>query len=136
MTLEDRSEVREMLNDIISAPLEKIAGQYRLMTSQLSNIEIQTTKTNGRVTELEENVEQIERDIFEHPVNCDKGKDIEMIKNFITGFELLKSESQKKLGNILKIGMFVIGFISLIILTYNSFRNKELNETAVDKIEM
>jgi hypothetical protein len=53
MTKDDRNEVRELLNDIISAPLEKIDGQYRLMTNQLANIETQTLKTNNRVTHLE-----------------------------------------------------------------------------------
>jgi hypothetical protein len=45
----DRAEVREMLLDIISGPLEKINGQYRLVSAQLSNIDIQTTKTNSTV---------------------------------------------------------------------------------------
>ena len=61
MDSKDRAEVRELLLDIISGPLEKINGQYRLMSSQLANIEVQTTKTNGRVTELENKVAEIDK---------------------------------------------------------------------------
>jgi hypothetical protein len=63
MDPEIRNEVREMLTDIISGPLEKINGQYRLMSAQLTGIEIQTTKTNGTVKCHESEINKLDKRI-------------------------------------------------------------------------
>ena len=90
MTPQDRTEVREMLTDILSGHLEKIEGQYRLMTNQLANIEIQTTKTNGRVSHVEEKVNELENDILKHPVNCTPAKEIKEIKTDLEEYRMIK----------------------------------------------
>jgi hypothetical protein len=85
----DRAEVRQMLTDIMEGHLQKIEGQYRLMTNQLSNIEIQTTKTNGRVTDLERNLKKLEKEVSEdlpHSIDgCPQGPTItELRDNMVT----------------------------------------------------
>ena len=90
MNPHDRLEVREMLTDILSGHLEKIEGQYRLMTNQLANIEIQTTKTNGRVSHVEEKVNDLEHDIKDHPVNCNQAKEIKEIKDDLEEYRMIK----------------------------------------------
>lgn len=70
MTPDDRTEVREMLTDIVALPLANINGQLRLLNNQVANVEIQTRKTNGGLIDLEKRVSQTEKDLITHPINC------------------------------------------------------------------
>jgi len=74
---------------------EKFTGQTKLMHAQfeevhdvLKRIEDQTTKTNGRVNELE-------KDFINHPLSCSKGKEIEDFKEYITNSNVIKSKNRK-----------------------------------------
>jgi hypothetical protein len=84
MNVEDRKEVREMLTDIISGPLEKINGQFRLLVNQLSNIETQTLNTTGRVGEAEAELEilklRIAKEIPHTIISCPQATTIETMK--------------------------------------------------------
>ena len=90
MKHEDREEVRQMLTDILSGHVEKIDGQYRVIRAQLSAIEVQTTRTNGRVTELESQVVKIEKDILTLPLNCNQAGEIKEIKKDLEEYRMLK----------------------------------------------
>jgi hypothetical protein len=112
MNSDDREEVRGMLNDIISAPLEKIEGQYRLMTNQLSNIEIQTIRTNSRVTKLEDKVVVVE--------------------NYISGNKLLKSVARKRFEIFLKIFGAIVILVGLGFSVYFGFKSNENTSKTLD----
>lgn len=101
MNHEDRNEVREMLKDILSGNLQKIEGQYRVIQSQLSSIEIQTTKTNGRVSILENKVEQVEKDILTHPIKCTQVKEISDIKKDLEEYRFFKKYPKVFIGIVL-----------------------------------
>jgi predicted nuclease with TOPRIM domain len=101
MNHEDRNEVREMLNDILSGNLQKIEGQYRVIQSQLSSIEIQTTRTNGRVSVLEDKVDQVEKDLLTHPIKCTQGKEISEIKKDLEEYRFFKKYPKVFIGIIL-----------------------------------
>ncbi len=78
---------------------EKFTGLHALVHAnfievheRLDKIEVQTTKTNGRVTSLEGKVDMVERDLLMHPINCTQSakidnisKDVENIKGNIEG---------------------------------------------------
>jgi len=98
MTREDRNEVREILTDILSGHVEKIDGQYRVIQAQLSSIEIQTTKTNGRVTELESQVIQVEKDLLTHPINCNLTNEVREIKKDLEEYRMLKKYPKVGIG--------------------------------------
>ena len=101
MNHEDRNEAREMLNDILSGHLQKIEGQYRVIQSQLSSIEIQTTRTNGRVTELESKVDKVEKDIITHPINCNQVGEIKKIREDLEEYRFFKKYPKVFIGIIL-----------------------------------
>ena len=101
MNHEDRNEAREMLNDILSGHLQKIEGQYRIIQSQLSSIEIQTTRTNGWVTELESKVDKVEKDIITHPINCSQVGEIKKIREDLEEYRFFKKYPKVFIGIIL-----------------------------------
>ena len=90
MNHEDREEVRQMLTDILSGHVEKIDGQYRVIRAQLSAIEVQTTKTNGRVSELEIKVVDVEKKLLTLPLNCNQAGEIKEIKKDLEEYRMLK----------------------------------------------
>ena len=112
MNHEDRNEVREMLSDILSGHVEKIEGQYHIIRAQLSAIEIQTTRTNGRVTELEAKVDEVEKDVLTHPANCNQAGEIKEIKRDLEEYRMLKKYP--------KVGILII--IVAALMAWYGFR--------------
>jgi len=60
MTPEDKREIRELIQDLLTAKNAKIEANYDNLEYKIDNVELilgeiktQTTKTNGRVTALE-----------------------------------------------------------------------------------
>lgn len=101
MKPEDRNEVRDMLLDILSGHVQKIEGQYRVIQSQLSSIEIQTTKTNGRVCVLENKVDQVEKDLLTHPMTCNQATEIKEMKKDLEEYRFFKKYPKVFIGIIL-----------------------------------
>ena len=59
MIKEDRDEIREMLNDILSGQTEEMKGRYNIIHTNLVQIKEQTTKTNGRVNVLDDEIAKL-----------------------------------------------------------------------------
>jgi hypothetical protein len=70
MTTTDRAEIRQMLTDILSGHTEEMKGRFNVIHTNLIQIKEQTTKTNGRVTSLENEMETVKREELLHVVNC------------------------------------------------------------------
>lgn len=70
MTKDDKTEIRELITDLLNIHSEKIEGKFNLIDEKLERIELQTTKTNGRVTRLESVVVDIQIKDKEHIINC------------------------------------------------------------------
>lgn len=124
---------RLYLNERFEGLTKHIHAQFEIVHGTLDKIEAQTTKTNGRVGELEDKVEKVEKDILTHPINCSKGKDIDEIKKAVDATKLLKSEAQKRFENILKVIGVVIALGALVLSVYFGFRNTQQGETIIQK---
>lgn len=114
MDHDQRNEVREMLTDIMAGSVQKIEGQYRVIQSQLASIEIQTTKTNGRVSTLEEKVENVEKDLLTHPIKCDQVHEIKKIKEDLEEYRFFKKYPKIALGIVIVAALILwLGFKQL-----------------------
>jgi hypothetical protein len=139
MNAEDRLEVREMLLDILSGPLEKINGQYRLVSNQLSNIEIQTTKTNGNVTEIDVRLKSVEikvaKEIPHTIVGCPQAEIIEELKSevlVIKNSQVTETKVKDVLRNNANLILIAIGLIVTLIVGLVNL-NKNNTQTAVQQ---
>ena len=101
MNHEDRNEVRDMLTDVLSGHIERIEGQYRVIQQQLSSIEVQTLKTNGRVSVLENKVDEVEKDLLTHPIKCTQVKEIAEIKKDLEEYRFFKKYPKVFIGIII-----------------------------------
>jgi hypothetical protein len=137
MELNERTEVREMISDIIGGPLEKINGKLQVMVQQLSNVEIQTLKTNGRVNELEiwqlDVIKQIALELPHHLEDCPQGPvlegikmDLGTIKTDVNTLKTAKSEKIKFQDSLrANIGTIVAIILLVISLTVNLTNHKQ-----------
>jgi len=114
--------------------VEKVEGLGKLVNAQfdtvhdrLDRIETQTTTTNHRVNELEEDVSVLKEKLTLHPIECSKAKDIEALKDDLIEYKFFKRHPT---WTIIIIAFFVI---SLLVSSYGTFstmrdnlKNKEL----------
>lgn len=114
MTAQDRTEIRQMLIDILSGQTEEMKGRYNVIHVNLTQIKEQTTKTNGRVSALEKEVEKLKLSEAEHVLSCPNDEKIralqdnELSKKSIVRFFIL---STAVAGTIVGIIATIIGLI-------------------------
>jgi len=88
---------------------------FSTIQETLGRIEAQTKKTNGRVSELENEVEILHEKLVLHPIECSKAKEISDLKDDLIEYKFLKRHPT---WTIIIIAFFVI---SLIISSYGTF---------------
>lgn len=101
MTKEDREELRDMIDDILSAHAENTNGKFQVIDTKLDVIGEQTKKTNGRVTKLESDVLRLQFNDANHCNVCPQGKRIEKLEQ-----DSLTSVAVKK---------FLIGALAIMV---------------------
>jgi predicted nuclease with TOPRIM domain len=101
MTKEDRDELRDMIGDILGIQAEKTEGKFNVINEKLDAITEQTTRTNGRVTKLENQVFQIQINELNHTKACPQNKRLEKLET-----ESLSQSAVKK---------FLIGSLAIIV---------------------
>jgi hypothetical protein len=112
----------KLMNAQFDAMHDKLDG----LNKDLGDVKIQTTKTNGRVTILEGKVDDVERDLLTHPMNCNQAKeiekiskDIEKIKAVDDAIKELEIKKDRKMSlSLSTIGTWIVvaGFILAVIL--------------------
>ena len=114
--------------------VEKVEGLGKLVNAQfetvhdkLERIEVQTTRTNGRVNDLEDDVGVLKEKLILHPIECSKAKDIEALKDDLIEYKFFKRHPT---WTVIIIAFFVV---TLVISSYgtfstmrDNFKNKEL----------
>lgn len=103
MNLSDTNEMRQLLTDVLAAHTAKIDGKFELIKQELHQIKEQTTKTNGRVTKLEDRTDALKIAAIEHET---KGSHAERIKAL--------EDSQLSRISILKFVASVAAVISVV----------------------
>ena len=93
---------------------------FKTIHETLERIEEQTTKTNGRVNELEDK-------LVKHPIECSKAKEISDMKDDLIEYKFFKRHPT---WTVIIIAFFVV---TLVISSYgtfstmrDNFKNKEL----------
>lgn len=114
---------------------ERFEGMSKLMNAQfntvhdkLDAIEKQTTQTNGRVNDLEDNLIKLENDFKSHPINCPQSEPIKKISEKLFAEEIIKNEKKINWSKV----MALIAIMSLIFTIYVSVRsNRKIDNFGV-----
>jgi len=116
-----------MNNEVLNEKFTNVNEKFANVNQKLSAIEIQTTKTNGRVNRLEDKVKDFDKESLNHSINCFVKKDLEDYKEKREAAEILEKkaleEYKTKMGEDLflftamrKYPKFSASIIALIIL--------------------
>jgi len=92
-------DLKKLLENAVDATFK---GRFEVINYKLDAIETQTTRTNGRVTDLEGKVDELERDGIRRLNTCPQKETFEMIGNQIDGLKEKTIESRTIENLILK----------------------------------
>jgi len=129
----DSKDYRLYLEEKFDGLNRHMNAQFETVHDALEEIKVQTTKTNGKVGELEGEVDALHEKLVLHPIECSKAKDITELKDELRE-DLIEYKFFKRhpTWTIIIIAFFVI---TLIISSYgtfstisNNFKNKELRK--------
>lgn len=102
---------------------ERFAGMEKIIAERLDNmhdtlidIKAQTTKTNGRVSDIEDDITKLDKDFATHPINCSSAKEVREIKQDLEEYRVMKKYP--------KVALLVIAFFVLttIISIYQAVK--------------
>lgn len=79
--------VKDLLETRLDALDEKIDTHNNHTVKLLNLIKVETSKTNGRVNKLEENLTKIKLEQKDHVINCPRLKDITLLNDRINRIE-------------------------------------------------
>jgi len=108
MTIEDREEMKDLMKGILSTHTAVINGQFKLIASDLTHIKEQTTKTNGRVTKLEEQRQAALLLEASHFQNCPIAEKVEVL-------ELDRTTRKGLTRFLISAGATLVGFSTLVV---------------------
>jgi hypothetical protein len=103
MTKQDKEEMKEILHDYMAGIIAKNDAKFEIIDMKLDNIVAQTTRTNGRVTKLEE-----------HPQTCAMKDKVRMIEDKLLEQKSVNSWLIKSVG--VSTGIIaILGFILKLV---------------------
>jgi hypothetical protein len=107
----DRAEMRQMFTDILSGHSEEMKGRFNVVDSHLEEIRIQTTRTNGRVTQAERDIERLKQIDLTHYINCPQVARIDKLEKS----ELTRKAIFRFIGSLWVATLAIIGVVIAII---------------------
>jgi hypothetical protein len=131
----DSTDYRLYLEEKFEGITKLVNAQFNTVHDKLESIEIQTMKTNGRVTVLEKQVDTVEKDLLIHPINCNKAKTIEDIEKNVkelhdesVGRGAVKKTDKQRYFSVLKtIGVIIV----VLTFAFGIFRNNKKTDTII-----
>jgi hypothetical protein len=111
-----------------------LESEFRRVHETLGDIKVQTTKTNSRVTHLEQRVVELDEQLIQHPINCTQAQKIDKIKDDLEEYRVFKKYP--------KIGLVIIAIFTILLVigaygTFQTIHNTKANadtEKTVDNI--
>lgn len=101
----DNPDYRLYLEEKFGGLTKHIHAQFENVHETLGAIKEQTTKTNGRITELESQLTELDKAFTIHPVNCNSAQEIKDIKKDLEEYRIIKKYP--------KVALLVIAFFVL-----------------------
>ena len=99
---------KDLINEKIGGLSSLINAQFINVHERLDEIKEQTTKTNGRVTELE-------RDLLVHPITCSQGVKIEAINKTLEDIKFFVKYPKLAVGIA---SVFILVFLGSAVMFY------------------
>lgn len=122
---------REYLDSRFAGLTKLMDAQFINVHDRLEEIKIQTTKTNGRVNSLEEDVSLLEKNLPHTQATCPQKETIEDLKKWKIATEAIRVNWVKTIALI----SLVVGIIySLAFLSFKVSEKRQANATVQQSI--
>lgn len=139
MTVQDRTEVREMIHGILSGWQAQTTAQNDVTNASLDKIEKHLVRINGSIASHEKIISAN----LPHNVSlCPQEPIIKEIRDKIISdttvektVKELRTEKRLEWAKWLQTGMFIIGAIALIYTAYNTHRNNKVANQIETRVE-
>lgn len=119
MNQKDRAEIRNMLIDAMKSHSENveliIKGKFDVIDFKLDAIKEQTTKTNGRVTANEADIQKLKESNIGHVINCPNTAKITTLEQMEFGRKAVSTFTWKQIGAIGVIAGIIISLLTFLL---------------------
>lgn len=105
---------------------------FEAIHDKLDAIELQTTRTNNRVTHLEDKVLEIDEALIKHPINCSLLPVVDKMKEDMLEYKLIKKHPV--IAAII-IAIFTIGMLISAYGTFSTMHNRIENQKMMDAVQ-
>lgn len=120
MTKADIDLINEKFNSthtIIESNQSNLLTELGSLREILEGIKAQTTKTNGRVTKLEDTVRDIQLNDALHTVNCPLNKKFEEMDEDVTAFKEKMSTDLQEYNFFKKYPKLTVAIVAIVVIT-------------------
>lgn len=114
MNIKDKEDIRELIKNLIQIQNENIFGKFELIKQELNYIKEQTTKTNGRVTNLESEMKDYELHKNDHLHNCPNNSKILKLEQFQQKYTITKNNFYTTITGAVVLSTLIIQVLNLI----------------------
>lgn len=137
-----RSQLRsnkELFNEKFTGVHKRLSAEFTNVHDKLESIEEQTTKTNGRVTDLEKVTHVLDKDALQHATTCPQIKTISDLKTDVDAkLTTINSdlEEYRFFKKYPKIAVGVVAFACIAFLTGGFLMLQRLGNEVKDSIRV
>ena len=138
----DNNDYRDLLNEKFKNLNDKIDIQHGLLHNTMKNVEGHVTKTNGRVNDLEDKVNGLDKIVLTREISCPKNKSLVDMSVDIKDLKKCMDEKLEDLSFFTrhpKLGLLII-IVSVLFTLYSYFgvttylnNMKEAHKTEISK---
>ena len=119
--MKDNPDYRLYLEEKFEGLSKHLNAEFINIHETLGKIQEQTTKHNNRMT-------KIEVEMIKHPIECSKGKDIDIIKNVISNNIAVENLKKEGKSDWFKTAMLVVAILAFMSAALFSFKNWQLSK--------
>jgi hypothetical protein len=118
--MESQDKLETILNAFLEETRTTMENHYTIVTLKLDSIKEDTTKTNGRVNKLEDEVKRLAIEDQKHMVSCPIAIEVRELKNTVSEMRNRK----RFIFSTITLNTIILGIIGTIVAIFLNLKGK------------